>query len=135
MQLIIQKIFRYKWVPAIMWALFILVICGIPGSMLPKQNFWQWLRFDKIVHLLVFGMQYLFLIIPLSAGKYPSKRSIIIAFALSIGYGCFIEVLQEHVFTKRSGDWRDALANSLGVVIGWWFHKGLPTGWWIQPNK
>ena len=33
-------------------------------------------------------------------------------------YGVFIELMQHFVFTYRSADWRDVVANSIGLSIG-----------------
>jgi len=35
----------------------------------------------------------------------------------SLFYGILIEILQATVTTTRSGDWRDALANTTGIVV------------------
>ncbi len=40
--------------PALLWAAFILVLCGIPGSQLPEVPFWDIFSFDKAAHVAVF---------------------------------------------------------------------------------
>ena len=112
--------------PALVWALFILIICGIPGNRLPDLTFLEWLKPDKIVHLLVFGILVYFVIRSFTfqssinfLHEYPRFTAIII----SICYGVLIEVLQEYVFVHRSGDVRDAIANTIGVFIGLWYYN------------
>ncbi|MBK7850755.1 MAG: VanZ family protein [Bacteroidetes bacterium] len=39
---------------------------------------------------------------------------------LTIFYGILIEILQATVFIHRSGDIRDAIANSIGAFVGLW---------------
>jgi VanZ family protein len=112
--------------PALAWACLVLVLCGIPGSRLPEISFWQWLRPDKIVHLVLFGTQsYLLLAgfnrLPDSGTLH--RHAAAWAVGLSIAYGGLIEWMQDHVFIQRSGDLRDAAANALGAVLGWWLFR------------
>jgi len=116
---------RYNW-PVFTWAFIILVLCGMPGDKIPEMTFLQWLKPDKIVHLFLFGvLSYLML-----KGFYKqttfnvlNKNAIVYALILSIAYGCLVEFLQSTIFIHRSGDIRDAIANALGALIGYWFYK------------
>jgi transcriptional regulator with XRE-family HTH domain len=47
----------------------------------------------------------------------------LVAVILPIAYGGIIEVLQEHFFYPRTGDWMDWLADCIGawVGIGTWY--------------
>ena len=108
------------------WALFILVICAIPGERIPKLTFLEWLKPDKIVHFLVFAFLSIFLLRSfIDAGLLNWKQNKIVVFAvcLAIIYGALVEFLQYSVFINRSGDIRDALANAIGAMIGWWIYK------------
>jgi VanZ family protein len=40
-----------------------------------------------------------------------------------ICYGGMLEVLQATVFSQRSGDWADFIANSLGCLLALWFFR------------
>ena len=91
------------------------VICGIPGNKLPELTFWQWLKPDKVTHLVVFGVQsYLLLKAFYGEGAplFLRNHAVLWALVLTIGYGVLTEVLQTYVFIKRYGDVRDALANA-----------------------
>jgi len=116
---------RRTW-PAFSWALFILIICGVPGRDIPKLSFLEWLQPDKIVHLGVYAVLCFLFIKGFSAqDQYHSLKisarlwSVIIC----VLYGCLIEVLQSYVFIERSGDVRDAIANSIGTLIGLWIYN------------
>ena len=116
---------RYH-LPTLLWALFILVICAIPGERIPKLTFLEWLKPDKIVHFLVFAFLSLLLLRSfIDAGLLSWKQNNIVVFAvcLAIIYGALVEFLQYSVFINRSGDIRDALANAIGALIGWWIYK------------
>lgn len=112
--------------PALVWACIVLVLCGIPGTKLPELSFWQWLRPDKIVHLVLFGTQSFLLLAGFS--RFPTdsvwrKHAVLLAIGLSVVYGGTIEWMQDHVFIQRSGDLRDALANALGALLGGWLFR------------
>ncbi len=109
--------------PAFLWALFILIICGIPGHRLPRVDFLQWLKPDKLVHLFVYAILCYLLIL----GFMKQESAILFktspklwAIVFSVCYGILIEFLQEYIFIDRNGDVFDALANSLGAFIGMW---------------
>ncbi|MCX6291111.1 MAG: VanZ family protein [Bacteroidetes bacterium] len=120
--------FKSLW-PALLWALFILVICGIPGERIPRVDFLDWMKPDKLVHLFVFGLLSFLLTrgflnqdVPAFFKDHPKTSAVI----LSILYGIIIEVLQEYVFIHRSGDVRDAMADAIGAWIGIWFFNRWP---------
>ena len=109
--------------PALLWALFILIICGIPGQHLPRLDFWKWVRPDKLVHLFVFAVLCYLLIngfVKQERLNLFRKNPKLCAVLLSISYGIVIECLQEYVFIDRTGDVRDAIANSIGAFAGLW---------------
>ena len=109
---------------AFLWAILILVLCGLPGSNFQKLSFLELLLPDKIVHLILFGIQsYLLIIGFIRRDRFPGLRAnaIRLGVLLSISYGALVEVLQTTVFIGRSGDIRDALANSIGAFIGLYF--------------
>lgn len=111
---------------AFAWALLILILCGIPGNNFPRLSFLDWLRPDKIVHLILFGVQsYLFIVgfsrqtIYTDLSKHAQRWGVL----LSISYGALVEVLQSTIFIGRSGDVRDAIANAIGALLGLYIYK------------
>ncbi len=111
---------------AFAWAILILILCGVPGNNFPRLSFLDWLRPDKIVHLILFGVQsYLFIIgfsrqtIYTSLNKHAQRWGVL----LSISYGALVEVLQSTIFIGRSGDVRDAIANAIGALLGLYIYK------------
>jgi len=71
--------------------------------------------FDKMVH---FGLFFIMGILLISELKYQTNLGtssiIIIVFAIVAVYGGSIEVLQEHFFINRSGDFWDLCADIAG---------------------
>ena len=118
--------FLQKMWPALLWAFFILALCGLPGSAIPELTFLDWLKPDKIVHLVLFGVLSFLLIRGLRGldfrsvwTLYPKTSSIIMASV----YGIVIELLQEYFFEDRHGDVYDSIADAVGAFIGLWFYN------------
>ncbi|MFD0795294.1 VanZ family protein [Mucilaginibacter litoreus] len=110
---------KYYW-PTVLWAFFILLLCSIPISIKEGRGIF-FTGFDKLVHCgLFFVLSVLY-----CAGSirkwHTSSIRIEIAVKNTIvllSYGAFIEVLQSRVFTWRSGDWNDLLADTIGGCMG-----------------
>ncbi len=65
---------------------------------------------DKLIHAGAYAV--------LTAGlvfAWP-KRSLLIIFCISVGFGAIIEVLQHTVATGRTGSLADAAANGVGAL-------------------
>jgi VanZ family protein len=113
---------RRLW-PAIIWAVFILVVTGMPGKYIPRvTTFWEQLSPDKIVHLGVFAiLSFLILHGLLKQYLVSNHRYLFVAGAVgfSLVYGLVIEVLQAHVFIGRHGNAYDFYADAIGAFCGW----------------
>ena len=111
---------RYNFL-GIGWALFILLLCSAPGDQLPEAGFWDLLSFDKFVHAFLFAIQVLVLIVGFrrqysySVLRYYARSA---AFVTGVIYGIIIEILQLLVFSGRSFDLYDVLANIIGCILG-----------------
>lgn len=113
-----------KLIPALLWALFILGLCALPGSAFPELTFLDWLKPDKLVHLFLFGVLSFLIIRAFSSQtqilllrSYPKMFSI----GISSIYGVLIETLQEYCIPGRYGDVFDSIADAAGAFIGIWF--------------
>jgi VanZ family protein len=118
---------RHNFLP-FLWALFIGLLCLMPGKDVPDSPFF---RFDLLAHGLVFGI-FTFL---LCVG-FRKQRSVRIFrygaawYALWIGilYGGLLELFQGLIMTGRKGEWLDWLSDSLGSVFGILFF------YWVYGN-
>lgn len=115
-----KSFFKYN-TPSIFWAVFILVLCLVPGRELPSLTIWE---FDKIGH---FGV-YLILSMLMVYGWRKQKafpflhtRTLLKILLITSIYGFAVEVMQELFTTDRHFDMLDALANSTGAVVGSFF--------------
>jgi VanZ family protein len=106
--------------PAILWALFILIICSIPlGSVGESHLFFP--GFDKLVHCGLFFV--LSVLYCTGSIRKWDTRSVRIEIAVKntivlLSYGALIEYLQLRLFTWRSGDWNDLLCDAIGGCMG-----------------
>lgn len=108
--------------PPIIWALFILLLTGIPGNYVPETiSFLDWASPDKVVHFILFGGQ-TFLILFAFRDKLSDKKNrrkvIITAITLGVAYGLLTEILQAYVFIGRDGNLFDFVADFLGAILG-----------------
>lgn len=113
---------RRLW-PALVWALLILVLTGLPGSYFPEvTSFWDWLAPDKAVHLFIFGVQAYLLFFAIKPQYLPYKQRylfVILATTATVLFGLATELLQRYVFYGRDGNTFDFLADAVGVFFGW----------------
>ena len=106
-----------KW--ALLWALLIVILCGIPGRDIPHISFLELLSFDKFVHAAIF-----FVLLFLTVRGFSVQTTFnvlhqspkIIAFFICVAYGGLMEIMQGTIFEERSADVYDFIANSLDVL-------------------
>lgn len=115
-----------KW--AMLWALLILILCGMPGKDIPHISFLELLSFDKFVHASIFFVFILlsirgFLLQPrFFKLQQNAKRN---AFLICVAYGGLMEIMQGTLFIDRSADIYDFVANSFGCLMGWVFYDSI----------
>lgn len=115
-----------KW--AMLWALIILILCGIPGRDIPHISFLELLSFDKFVHAGIFFILILLVIrgfllqTNFSNLQHHAK---FIAFIICIIYGGSLEIMQGTLFVERSADVFDFIANSVGCLVGLFLYNGI----------
>ena len=107
--------------PGILCGIAILILTGIPGSLLPSVK--PVIGLDKVVHILMYAT-FAFLCLWgyrkqfITNGIAYRKRAIWLAIIISIAYGGLTEIIQETIVPGRTGDWFDFLADSIGTGIG-----------------
>ena len=95
------------------WICFIAInaLALSPAPYLPPLEIFNW--WDKAQHAIAFGT-----LAVLAALAYPEASRLRIALLL-IGQGVLIELLQ-YYGGYRFGDWQDAVADGVGVLLGMW---------------
>jgi VanZ family protein len=96
---------------ALFWLCFVAVnsLALSPAPYLPPLEIFNW--WDKAQHAIAFGA-----LAVLAVLAYPEASRLRIA-VLLMGQGVLIEVLQ-YYGGYRFGDWQDAVADGLGVLLG-----------------
>ncbi len=110
---------KYYW-PAILWALFVLLMCSIDLHSVPEQSAF-FPGFDKLVHCGFFFVIVVLISYGLIKQQSPvntTYTAIIIIMISAILYGGSIELLQNYIFTWRDGDWNDLFADAVGAAMG-----------------
>lgn len=108
-----------KW--AMLWALLILILCGIPGKDIPHISFLELLSFDKFVHAGIFFVLVLLTVRGfLLQSNFPQLKKLakFIALLICIVYGGSLEIMQGTLFVDRSADVFDFIANTFGAAMG-----------------
>lgn len=116
--------FKYN-LPVIAWAIFILILLGMPGDNLPEP-IWGLKHLDKVAH---FGLFFIFtLLLIFGLKKQYSYKKIRLNYApwvitFSIGYAFFTETFQVVIATGRNFEVLDAIMDMLGSGTGFVFYK------------
>ena len=113
---------HYRW--ALVWALFILLLCLIPGYDLPKWKWAELFSVDKLVHAGVFAVLVILLVRAVRShhGEVDLRsRGILLWIGACIAYGGALEIMQGTFFIQRTADLLDFIANGTGCLLGWWW--------------
>lgn len=125
-----------KW--AMLWALVILILCGIPGRDIPHISFLEMLSFDKFVHA---GIFFVLILLTIRGFLLQTKFAILnhsaklIGFIICVLYGGSLEIMQGTLFEERSADILDFIANSFGCLIGLLFYNWIEKKFLIKIIK
>jgi VanZ family protein len=103
-------LFPWTWPKALKQAAYatanaiLLYLCLAPTSMLPKEHLW-----DKAEHSISWAV-----LAGVGLLLWPAKPRAVAIYALFLG--ALVEVLQAIMPLGRDGDWRDWVADSVGVA-------------------
>jgi hypothetical protein len=121
LQQMLKIIFKYSFWCAFAWTAVIFGLCCMPGRYVPTTDWLELISFDKFVHAgIFFTLTCLWLIYIYKRNKLTTI-SILLVLLLCIAYGGLLEIMQATLFSQRSADWFDFIANSFGCAMGFWF--------------
>ena len=103
---------------AIAYLILISILFLLPGSSLPKENWFKTIYLDKWIHVTLFAI---LIFLWLKAFPGYSSRLYILLLVSAILYGILIELSQELFVVNRSMDVFDILADTAGVIAGSWY--------------
>lgn len=122
--MIISLLKNHSYKLALLWAMVIFALCSMPGSLIPAVSWLELLSFDKWVHAGVFFTLVSLLGVAVNAHQ-QNKNLFYLYFILSVMYGGLLELMQAKVFSERSADWYDMIANSFGCLTALLLHRKI----------
>jgi len=106
---------------SILWALFILLLCLIPGEEIDKYNRIDVPYLDKLVHIIMYWILGVLLASSIRRSLLYQKNPFIAYLSviiLALLWGGGIELLQGYHVFSREPDVFDFIADAVGVVSG-----------------
>ena len=120
---LIRRILSYKFFP-LSFTIFTIILLCLPGSIVPGSGFFSLEGLDKVIHVVIFGMNVLFWGWHFSMGNPTASRyrwNIFGATSIMILIGVIMEYVQLHFIPNRSFDSWDIVADVAGSVLaGLW---------------
>jgi len=99
---------------AITWAVLIAVLSLVSLKSIPKEYIYG---NDKVMKFIYYDIFVVLLSFAKSKSYFKMKHNLFIIFIVII-YGIVIEILQGVITKNREADIYDAIANSLGAIVG-----------------
>jgi hypothetical protein len=122
-----RRMLSYKFFPLSLTLLTILLLC-LPGSIVPGTGIFALKNLDKIVHVVLFGLNVLIWgwHYAVSESQERHLRLIFIGATVAmIGLGVIMEYVQMYFIPNRSFDGYDIVADIIGSVLaGLWLLRG-----------
>ena len=117
---------------SLLWAIVSATATSLPGKFIPRITGLVNLIVDNTSHFLIFLVLAYLITRSFQTYKEPFSnfKAFLLAFAISVTYGFCLEIIQIPI-PGRAFEWSDALANSLGGILG-----GIIAAFWIKlPDK
>ncbi|WP_242916087.1 VanZ family protein [Pontibacter liquoris] len=100
----------------------ILLLTLLPSASMPaNMSLWSLLSFDSFAHAFLFTVLVFLMIVGLKK-QYTYMRlrhtAIRLSFVVCVLFGLAIELLQSYFAAGRQGDFIDALADTIGCLLG-----------------
>ena len=112
--------------PAIIWLILSSIAFILPGSALPKNDWFAIVQLDKWIHVGLFSVMIFLWCLPIfHKSTIPltlTKLFIGISIAF-FSYGIIMEFIQHFFISNRSFDIGDIAADAVGCLVGFFFVK------------
>jgi VanZ family protein len=106
-----------KYIPALIWAGVIVLLCGFPGNRIPNFDLLNRISFDKLVHTAMFSIL-TFLLLLAERSQFNSFKLNAFILEAAVMFGVLMETMQTAIFINRFGEWVDMVANTIGAILG-----------------
>ncbi|MEN8136909.1 MAG: VanZ family protein [Bacteroidota bacterium] len=106
------------FIPAFLWAGIIALMSLLPGKSIPNELF---VVSDKLIHAIIYMVFTAFMVLALNykLGSKNLNKNYIVSALIALVFGVLIEVFQESMKIGRSGDWKDAMADFVGIIVAY----------------
>lgn len=104
--------------PAVSWLIIVTILLCLPGSALPKENWFDKIWLDKWIHVVLFMVMVLLWCRYASSSQGKNIRYFKQIAIYFLVYGIAMELVQEYLIPNRSFDLKDVLADGVGCGIG-----------------
>jgi hypothetical protein len=126
MPAMIRRILSHRLFP-LSFTLFTIILLCLPGSIVPGTGIFGIPNLDKIVHIILFGLNVLFWGWHFAAGDHaPSKQRLffLASTIFMIALGVIMEYVQLYFIPNRSFDSWDIVADAIGAgMAGLWLMR------------
>ena len=115
-----------QFIPGIAWFFIVLILICMPGKNVPKVDWLDIMDIDKLIHCGIFGMMVVLFCYPFKKTTDTRSQKInwFIKIALSTCiWGLATEFIQKYFIPGRFFDIIDWVADSLGVLLAYFFCK------------
>lgn len=106
------------FIATIACAVLIFILSIIPSEFKGEPPIFMFKGFDKVIHALMYGSFSV-----LAVNEYINQgrfkwSSLFIILSIVLAYSILMEFVQYFLVDYRTGDWKDVLANLVGIISG-----------------
>ncbi|MES2370958.1 MAG: VanZ family protein [Bacteroidota bacterium] len=113
-----------RFIPAIGWFIFSLVLLCLPGSRVPSYPWLATIHADKLIHITLFGILCLLFARPFhksSQSVEQRKKWFFLILLGGVAYGTAMEFVQKYWVSNRSFEAWDIAADSVGCLLAYFY--------------
>lgn len=123
-----NKLRFIQFLPGIAWFFIVLFLICMPGKDIPKNDWFDLVSFDKIVHGGIFGGLVFLFCMPFKKVNYTKQQKLnwFIKIALAtIVWGITTEFIQKYLVVGRQFDMMDWAADSFGAILSYFLCRKI----------
>ena len=121
----IRRILKHHILLSTVWTIIILVLSGMPGSKIPHIHI---PGIDKAVHFTMYSVFTFLLLNSFTEQKkfrLSTINKMVVVFIAGASLGALNELLQATIYSGRSAELADEVANMIGSISGIFIYKKL----------
>lgn len=103
----------------LLWLVVITYLSTMSPGSVPKMSNMHIPHLDKLVHCVMYlVLSFLLSLVLVRKYEVYTISIVVVVFLFTVSYGIAMELVQKYVVKTRTGDIIDALANSIGAIMG-----------------